>query len=82
MINTTALIEREASATYNAANHQRTFGSQSLTYHLNGNLMAVAALLVAAALSAYAPSSSAAELTSRGGCGPPPWPGRGRRRPP
>jgi RHS repeat-associated protein len=34
----TGLPQAVASATYNAANHQLTFGSQTLTYDLNGNL--------------------------------------------
>ena len=34
----TGLPAALASATYNAANHQLTFGSQALTYDLNGNL--------------------------------------------
>ncbi len=34
----TGLPQPLASATYNAANHQLTFGSQTLTYDLNGNL--------------------------------------------
>jgi RHS repeat-associated protein len=34
----TGLPQSMASATYNAANHQLTFGGQSLTYDLNGDL--------------------------------------------
>src|SRR5206468_2072994 len=34
----TGLPQPVASATYNAANHQLTFGGQTLTYDLNGNL--------------------------------------------
>jgi hypothetical protein len=34
----TGLPTALASATYNAANHQLTFGSTTLTYDLNGNL--------------------------------------------
>jgi RHS repeat-associated protein len=34
----TGLPQAVASATYNAANHQLTFGGQSLTFDLNGNL--------------------------------------------
>lgn len=34
----TGLPQPLASATYNAANHQLTFGSQTLTYDFNGNL--------------------------------------------
>lgn len=34
----TGLPQAVTSATYNAANHQLTFGGQSLTYDLNGNL--------------------------------------------
>jgi RHS repeat-associated protein len=35
----TGLPQAVSSATYNAANHQLTFGNQTLTYDLNGNLI-------------------------------------------